>query len=140
MKILLAADGSAHTKKALAWLVANHDFAEAGDELVVVTVQTKLPATVVASIGATAVREYHAGEAAKILKPIEKFLAKHDIAWRTWWVAGVPADEILKAAKREKVHQIVMGTHGRGLLGTAVMGSVAQRVVSHSPVPVLLVP
>jgi nucleotide-binding universal stress UspA family protein len=55
-------------------------------------------------------------------------------------VAGAPAEEILRAAKREKVHQIVMGTHGRGLLGQAVMGSVAQRVVSQSPVPVLLVP
>jgi len=33
----------------------------------------------------------------------------------------------------------VMGTHGRGLLGNALMGSVAQRVVSGSTVPVLLV-
>lgn len=140
MKILLAADGSAHTKKALAWLVSNHDFAGAGDALVVLTVQPRLPAAVVSSIGATAVRDYHADEAGKILKPIEKFLARHDIAWRTQWVTGTPSDEILKVAKREKVHQIVMGTHGRGLLGTAVMGSVAQRVVSHSPVPVLLVP
>jgi nucleotide-binding universal stress UspA family protein len=139
MKILLAADGSAYTKKALAWLVANHDFA-AGDELRVLTVQPRLPAAVAASVGASAVREYHEGEPAKVLKPIDKFLAKHDIAWHTSWVAGAPAEEILRAAKREKVHQIVMGTHGRGLLGQAVMGSVAQRVVSQSPVPVLLVP
>jgi nucleotide-binding universal stress UspA family protein len=34
---------------------------------------------------------------------------------------------------------IVMGTHGHGLLGRAMMGSVAQRVVTDSPVPVLLV-
>jgi nucleotide-binding universal stress UspA family protein len=34
---------------------------------------------------------------------------------------------------------VVMGTHGHGLLGTAVMGSVAQRVVVDSDVPVLLV-
>lgn len=140
MKILLAADGSAYTKKALAWLLANHDFAGAGDELVVLTVQAKLPAAVAASVGASAVRDYHAAEAGKILKPIEKFLAKHNIAWRASWVAGAPSEEILRAAKREKVHQIVMGTHGRGLLGQAVMGSVAQRVVSQSPVPVLLVP
>ena len=34
---------------------------------------------------------------------------------------------------------IVMGTHGHGLLGRAIMGSVAQRVVTDSDVPVLLV-
>ena len=42
-------------------------------------------------------------------------------------------------AQRDKVQQIVMGTHGRGVLGRALMGSVAQRVVTGSPVPVLLV-
>ncbi len=139
MKMLLAADGSAHTKKALAWLVSNHEFG-ADDELLVLTVQPKLPAAVATSVGAAAVREYHETEAAKILKPIDKFLGKHALKYRTSWVAGVPAEEILRAVKRDKVHQVVMGTHGRGLLGTAVMGSVAQRVVSHSPVPVLLVP
>jgi nucleotide-binding universal stress UspA family protein len=34
---------------------------------------------------------------------------------------------------------IVMGTHGYGALGRAVMGSVAQNVISGSKVPVLLV-
>jgi nucleotide-binding universal stress UspA family protein len=32
-----------------------------------------------------------------------------------------------------------MGTHGHGLLGRAVMGSVAQRVLTESDAPVLLV-
>jgi nucleotide-binding universal stress UspA family protein len=34
---------------------------------------------------------------------------------------------------------IVMGTRGHGLLGRAVMGSVAQRVLIDAEVPVLLV-
>ena len=90
--------------------------------LLVLTVQPKLPAAVATSVGAAAVREYHETEAAKILKPIDKFLGKHALKYRTSWVAGDPAEEILRAVKRDKVHQVVMGTHGRGLLGTAVMG------------------
>ena len=39
----------------------------------------------------------------------------------------------------EKAHLIVMGTHGHGLLGRAVMGSVAQRVLTEAELPVLLV-
>jgi nucleotide-binding universal stress UspA family protein len=34
---------------------------------------------------------------------------------------------------------IVMGTHGRGLFGRVLMGSVAQRVLTEAKVPVLLV-
>jgi nucleotide-binding universal stress UspA family protein len=47
--------------------------------------------------------------------------------------------EILRAAKREKAHMLVMGTHGHGLLGRALMGSVAQRVIVDCDIPVLLV-
>jgi nucleotide-binding universal stress UspA family protein len=34
---------------------------------------------------------------------------------------------------------IVMGTHGRGLVGHVVMGSVAEKVVRTAPCPVLTV-
>jgi nucleotide-binding universal stress UspA family protein len=54
-------------------------------------------------------------------------------------VVGSPTAEILRAAKREKAHLIVMGTHGQGLLSRALIGSVAQRVVAESETPVLLV-
>ena len=43
------------------------------------------------------------------------------------------------SACTKKAHMIVMGTHGHGLLGRALMGSVAQRVVADCDVPVLLV-
>ncbi|MGA8514564.1 MAG: universal stress protein [Burkholderiaceae bacterium] len=55
------------------------------------------------------------------------------------WVVGSAAEEIVKASKRRKAHLIVMGTHGHGLLGRMVMGSVAQRVVAECDMPVLLV-
>lgn len=52
--------------------------------------------------------------------------------------SGSPADEILKAAVKEKVDMIVMGTKGR--TGTKrVLGSVAVSVISHAPCPVLAI-
>jgi nucleotide-binding universal stress UspA family protein len=52
---------------------------------------------------------------------------------------GNPGQEIVKIAKKEKAHLIVMGTHGHGLLGRALMGSVAQNVMTECEIPVLLV-
>jgi len=139
MKLLLAADGSKFTKKALAFLVTHEGLSGPGDELVVLNVQPPVPPRVKAMVGAGEVYEYHRDEAQKVLEPIERFLDRHSLAFTTRWVVGLPATEIVKAAKKDKVHVIVMGTHGHGLLGRALMGSVAQNVVTESELPVLLV-
>jgi nucleotide-binding universal stress UspA family protein len=53
--------------------------------------------------------------------------------------AGVPAAEIVRLAQEHEFDLIVMGTHGRGLVGHMVMGSVAEKVVRTAPCPVLTV-
>lgn len=139
MKILFAADGSKFTKKALAFLVNHESLVGASDEVVVLNVQVAFPGRVKTMVGAATVKAYHLDETKKVLDPIEKLLKRHKLQFRVTTVVGSPATEIVRAAQREKANMIVMGTHGHGLLGRAVMGSVAQRVVADSDVPVLLV-
>jgi nucleotide-binding universal stress UspA family protein len=50
---------------------------------------------------------------------------------------GVPAEEVLRTANALDVGLIVMGTHGRHGLPRALLGSVAEKVVRMSPIPVL---
>ncbi|HEX2687283.1 MAG TPA: universal stress protein [Kofleriaceae bacterium] len=54
------------------------------------------------------------------------------------WIVreGSPADEILAVAREQPVDAIAMGTHGRTGLRHVLAGSVAERVVRESPVPV----
>lgn len=139
MKIILAADGSKFTKKALAFLVTHEGLAGPGDEVVVVHVQPALPPRVRAAVGADVARDYQQEEAEKVLGPIRKFLGKHDIAFRCEWSVGLPDEQILKAARKAKAQVIVMGTHGHGLLARTFLGSVAQKVVTGAEVPVMLV-
>ena len=50
-----------------------------------------------------------------------------------------PADAILEVAESQKVDTIVMSTHGRGGVARWVYGSVADKVLRHAEVPILLV-
>jgi len=52
---------------------------------------------------------------------------------------GVVANEIVRLALEAQVDQIAMGTRGMGAVGSMLLGSVAQRVIHLSSVPVLLV-
>ncbi|ELZ82818.1 stress response protein [Haloferax larsenii JCM 13917] len=52
---------------------------------------------------------------------------------------GTPASVILDHTERDEVDLVVMGTHGRSGLDRYLLGSVAERVVRGSSVPVLTV-
>ncbi len=54
-------------------------------------------------------------------------------------VEGSPSAEIVDYAEEAGCDLIVMGTHGRGGIDRLLLGSVAERVVRTSPVPVLTV-
>lgn len=139
MRVLLAADGSKHTKKALAFLVNHESLVSSKDKLFVINVQIPVPGRVKSLLGSAEVAAYHREEGDKVLDPIKKFLDKHGLNYRCESVVGHPVEEILKAATKEKSHMIVMGTRGHGLIGRALMGSIAQRVVTDCDIPVLLV-
>lgn len=52
---------------------------------------------------------------------------------------GVPWQEIERAIRETHADLVVMGTHGRHGLDRVLIGSVAEKVVRQSPVPVLTV-
>jgi nucleotide-binding universal stress UspA family protein len=54
-------------------------------------------------------------------------------------VPGDPAQKIIENAEKKPGHIIVMGSRGAGPLKGALLGSVSQKVLASSPVPVLIV-
>lgn len=69
---------------------------------------------------------------------LEKLAAEHG-GLRTLLSAGDPATEILKAIDEVKPSLVALGTHGRTGIAHLLLGSVAEKVVRSSPVPVLTV-
>lgn len=55
-------------------------------------------------------------------------------------ILGTPNQDILEQVEELEITTLVMGTHGRTGLDHLLIGSTAESVIRHSPVPVLVVP
>ncbi len=144
-KILLAVDGSKHSQKA----------AEAGIELA-----RKTNGRVMALFVIDIAKEYEGiggvswNIADDVIEGIKKSLRecsndtlkivgemaqKAGVPFEAKVVEGQPASEIMKVAENADMGLIVMGRLGRTGIGKFLMGSVAEKVIRNSEVPVLLV-
>ncbi|RQO48785.1 universal stress protein [Variovorax sp. KBW07] len=140
MKILIAVDGSAYTRKALDYLVANRAMFVDGHQLVVVHVCTGVSSNVARHLSKELVSNYYAEESAKVLDPVKALLAEKGVSNYTIDSRhGHAAEEILKACAEAHAELIVLGTHGHGIFGRALMGSIATKVISETDTTVLLV-
>jgi nucleotide-binding universal stress UspA family protein len=87
--------------------------------------------------GYTEAVESDEAEAKRYLENLGRALAARGLPVSVEHRHGRPAKEL--AALAQTGDLVVMATHGRGGLGRAFMGSVADEIVRHSIVPVLLV-
>ena len=79
MKILLAVDGSEHTRRALAYLAAHDEWLGARHAYTVVHAATALPHRAAAFQGLDVARSFYEDDAELIFKPVRQFLATHGI-------------------------------------------------------------
>lgn len=138
MNILLAVDGSAYTKKMLAYL-ATHEMLSPSNAYSTINVQLILPAQARAALGKDIVKKYYDDEADKVNAPVSKFLQRHGIKTRTISRIGNPGEVISKTATEGKYDLVVMGSHGHGSLVNLITGSVTTEVLAHCKVPVLVI-
>ena len=82
---------------------------------------------------------YYADEGEKVFKPIRAFFQKQGINASFVSKVGPAADTIAAMADKGKFDLLMMGSHGHGLLGNLVLGSVTTKVMAHCSVPVLIV-
>ncbi len=139
MKILIAADGSSHTKRMLAYMAAHDEWLGAAHDYTVLTVVLPVPARAASFVDSDTVKGYYDDEAQKVFNPIRKFFGKSGIEAKFVHKVGHPAQEIANMATKGRYDMLMLGTHGHGVLGNLIMGSVATKVLSLCSVPVLLV-
>ena len=140
LKVLVAVDGSVHAQRAIEAVVRLQAQSKGLEALLVNVRQWPV------FYGDLPPRDYESIERDQIRRQKELLETTQAAARRsglelvsTLGEAGEPAAEITRVAEENGVDQIVMGTHGRGAVGSLLIGSVAQRVVHLAKVPVLLV-
>jgi nucleotide-binding universal stress UspA family protein len=78
-------------------------------------------------------------QAVVYLKGLEQKFSSQGVRVRSVVRDGGPAEVILDVAEKEKASLIALSTHGRTGLARWILGSVAEKVVRASPIPVLAV-
>ena len=86
--------------------------------------------------------EIESSARAQAQKQLDALVAKAKkarVRARALLVGGVPHEQITRMARSKRTDLVVIGTHGRTGLAKFFLGSVAGRVVSVAPCPVLTV-
>jgi nucleotide-binding universal stress UspA family protein len=139
MKILMAVDGSEHTKRMLSYVAAHDDLLGRTHDYTFFTVVTPIPPHAAKYLGHDALAEYYDEQAAQVFKPILAFAEQQGWKVRTVHATAHAADAIAEIAEREKHDLVVLGSHGHTALGNVLLGSVASGVLARCKVPVLLI-
>ena len=77
-----------------------------------------------------------------VRKNMQKFVFEKvdEFTWVTQVIRrGHPHEEIVQYARQQHIDLIVIATHGRTGIAHVLMGSIAEKVIRYSPIPVLAV-
>ena len=139
MKILVPVDGSRFTKRMLAYLAAHDEWLGGLHQYTLLHVAPAVPPRAAAVLDKAVLQAHYAEESDKVFKPLRSFFAKQKIAADFVAKVGPAADTIASLAEKAKFDLVMMGSHGHGVLGSLVMGSVVTRVLAGCRTPLLIV-
>lgn len=140
MNILLAVDGSASSTKVVDALASYVGHLREMPKIHVLYVHLPIPIGFATKhVAKEIVDSYYHDEGQAIAGPVVERLIKCGIPAVSHVRVGSPGETIAHAAKDLQCDAIWMGTHGRGAVTQALLGSVAARVVALSQIPVTLV-
>lgn len=139
MKILVPVDGSAFTKRMLAYLAAHDEWLGGNHRYTLMHVAPAVPPRAAAVLDKAVLQAHYADESEKVFKPIRAFFDKQKIPAEFVAKVGPAAEAIVAQAKRGKFDLLIMGSHGHGVLANLVLGSVATKVMANCQTPVLIV-
>ncbi|MBA3997332.1 MAG: universal stress protein [Candidatus Accumulibacter sp.] len=138
-KVLIAIDGSSCSERAVDTLVAHAAWFREAPEVHLLFVHAPLPVGGVQQhIDRKALEDYYREEGEAQMAGAARRLAAAGFAFQSHIHVGPAAEVIVRVADELGCDLILMGTHGRGALPAALLGSVTRKVLHLTSRPVLL--
>lgn len=138
--LLIPVDGSSYSDRAVAYAIQRARNTPSGATLHLLNVQTPLVSiNVKLFVSPESLQSHYREEGEKALAGALSAVRAAGLAATPHIGVGEAAQIIIDYARDIRADEIVMGTHGRGMLAGSLMGSVAQKVVHLAQVPVVLV-
>nr|WP_304214674.1 universal stress protein [Fredinandcohnia onubensis] len=135
-KILLAADGSEHSRRAAehAIMLTNGKL-HTQIEIVYVVDPNKVKSDVLESWNAPDI-----GDKRRLrLREIEQIMRESGVSYKITFLQGEPGPTIVNFANKNKFDLVIIGSRGLNVLQEFVLGSVSHKVAKRANCPVLIV-
>lgn len=139
LKILLPVDGSDHSAQAVASFIKGLDWYKETPEIHVINIQSSLDGSVSLFVDQNDIKQYHQEQGLHCLQNARDLLEKADLHYQFHIVVGDPATLIVQFALENQFDLVVLGPRGYGAVKSLLLGSVANKVMQLSSIPVLLV-
>lgn len=139
MRILIAVDGSDIASHAVRHVIALARSLGQPPELHLVHADPPLLPAAARALGAESTARYHAENSRYATRRANAALKRAGLACREHLLVGEPAETILQMERATRCDLIVMGSHGRSALKSALLGSVASKVLAHCRTPLTIV-
>jgi len=133
--IVLAMDGSVHSRHAASWLASTTSLAQP----LIVNVVHVSPLLGRSGFSAVDLETENREEARVVFESARNLLDGRVSELHEHWIRGDAAEEIVRFAQEHDADLIVVGARGMGALRSSIVGSVVSKIVSQSTVPALIV-
>lgn len=145
--VMVAIDESECSHYALEWALNKLKDSLERSELLIYTVMSTLDYSYIyaSSMGYAppelirSFQEQQGKVADALLEKATEICKIHGIVPKTVKEAGDPKEKICEAVEKYKAHMLVLGSHGRGTIKRALLGSVSNYCVHHAKCAVLVV-
>ncbi|XP_028768263.1 universal stress protein A-like protein [Neltuma alba] len=146
-KVMVGIDESECSRYALEWTLQNLAHTLADSKLIIFSAQPidDLGYAYASSLGAAppeliqSLQENRKKLTLALLQKAKEICDQHGIDAETLTETGNPKEAICEAVEKLKVQLLVLGSHGKGSLQRAFLGSVSNYCVHHAKCPVLVV-
>ena len=139
LKILLPVDGSDISNRAVADFIYLLDWYREKPEIHLLNVQHSLDGNVSSFINQADIKQYHHDEGLENLRKACDLLDQAGIVYQYHITIGDPAEMIVRFTSEKYYDLIVMGPRGKGSIQSLLLGSVTNKVMQLSSIPVLLI-